>query len=80
MAYRYIERPMMGMRLAPTFAYIFMGWLETGLLAALVGAAVHMWRRFVDDIFFIWKGSEEELKEFMEHSNQFHPTIKITLI
>ena len=38
-----------------------------------------MWRRFVDDIFFIWKGSEEELKEFMEHSNQFHPTIKITL-
>ena len=34
MAYRYIERPMMGMRLATTFACIFMGWLETGLLAA----------------------------------------------
>ena len=37
-----------------------------------------MWRRFVDDIFFIWKGSEEELKEFIEHCNNFHPTIKFT--
>ena len=68
----------MGTRVAPTFACIFMGWLETGLLAAWVGTAVHMWRRFIDDIFFIWKGSEEELKEFMEHCNNFHPTIKFT--
>ena len=37
-----------------------------------------MWRRFIDDIFFIWKGSEEELIEFMEHCNNFHPTIKFT--
>ena len=68
----------MGTRVAPTFACIFMGWLETGMLAAWAGSKVHMWRRFIDDIFFIWKGSEEELIEFMEHCNNFHPTIKFT--
>ena len=68
----------MGTRVAPTFACIFMGWLETGMLAAWAGTAVHLWRRFIDDIFFIWKGSEEELKEFMQHCNNYHPTIKFT--
>ena len=68
----------MGTRVAPTFACIFMGWLETRLLAAWTGTAVHLWRRFIDDIFFVWKGSEEELKEFMVHCNSFHPTIKFT--
>ena len=68
----------MGTRVAPTFACIFMGWLETGMLAAWMGTTVHLWRRFIDDIFFIWRGSEEELKEFMEHCNNYHPTIKFT--
>merc|ERR1712240_881104 len=68
----------MGTRVAPTFARIFMGWLETGMLAAWAGAAVHLWRRFIDDIFFVWKGLEEELKEFTWHCNTFHPTIKFT--
>ena len=68
----------MGTRVAPTFACIFMGWLETGMLAAWMGTKVHMWSRFIDDIFFIWKGSEEELNEFIEHCNNYHPTIKFT--
>ena len=68
----------MGTRVAPTFACIFMGWLESGMLAAWMGTAVHLWRRFIDDIFFVWRGSEEELKEFMVHCNTFHPTIKFT--
>ena len=55
----------MGTRVAPTFECIFMGGLETGMLAAWVGSKVHMWRRFIDDIFFIWKGSEEKLNKFI---------------
>ena len=39
---------------------------------------MHLCRRFIDDIFFIWKGSEEELNEFMVHCNYFHPTNKFT--
>ena len=30
-----------------------------------------VWLRYIDDIFFIWTHSEEELKEFMRELNSF---------
>ena len=35
--------------------------------------------RFLDDIFFIWPGTKEELKEYGEFLNTITPGIKITL-
>ena len=35
-----------------------------------------MYVRYIDDIFFIWHGSERDLKEFLEVINTVHPTIK----
>jgi hypothetical protein len=35
-----------------------------------------MYRRYIDDMFFIWYGTEEELLHFIEHCNNFHETIK----
>ena len=66
----------MGTRVAPTFACLFMGWLEVKMLSDWRGLAPYLWRRFIDDIFFLWRGSEEELLEFVEFLNNFHPTIK----
>ena len=37
-----------------------------------------MYRRYIDDGFFLWDGTEEELKQFIQHCNNFHPTIKFT--
>ena len=31
---------------------------------------------FINDIFFIWNGTEEELKSFINRVNRVHPTIK----
>lgn len=39
----------------------------------------HLYFRFLDDIFFIWPGSLEELKEFENFLNSIIPDIKITL-
>jgi len=72
-----VQGTAMGTRVAPTFACLFMGWLETAMLAGWL-VQVHMWRRFIDDCFFVWYGSEEELREFMVYCNNFHPTIKFT--
>ena len=36
-----------------------------------------LWR-YIDDIFFLWEHGEEKLKEFIEHLNEKHPTIKFT--
>ena len=33
---------------------------------------------YVDDIFFIWEYGKESLKEFINETNSFHPTIKYT--
>ena len=40
------------------------------------GVQPRMWKRYINDIKFLWTGSEAELKEFVKHLNNFHPTIK----
>lgn len=67
-----------GTRVAPTYANIFMGYLEEKLLREWKGTAVEMWRRYIDDVITIWKGSEEELIEFLTFINMYHSTIKFT--
>ena len=37
-----------------------------------------MWKRFIDDIFLIWTGSQQQLDEFMGKINSHHRTIKFT--
>ena len=34
--------------------------------------------RFIDDIFMIWEHGIDKLKEFVDHMNSQHPTIKFT--
>ena len=36
------------------------------------------WRRYIDDIFFVWEHGEESLKVFIVQVNTFHSTIKFT--
>ena len=49
----------MGTKVAATFACLFMGWLELKMLADWWGLQPYLWRRFIDDIWFLWRGSEE---------------------
>ena len=48
---------------------------------ALKGAKIkpYVWWRYLDDIFMIWTGNEDELREFIEYLNNLHRTIKFTL-
>ena len=39
---------------------------------------VLLYKRFLDDIFIIWSGSEEQFKDFMSKLNTFHHCIKFT--
>ena len=69
----------MGTRVAPTYACLFMCWLqEQLLLKTWKGTPPLMYRRFIDDVFFAWTSTEEELKLFLTHMNQQHPYIKFT--
>ena len=36
------------------------------------------WKRFIDDILFIWTESEESLEKFLQDLNKFPPNLKFT--
>lgn len=60
-----------------SYANIFMGRLETQILAEAKKKPL-VWWRYIDDVFTMWTHGENHLKEFLQHLNQAHPTIKFT--
>ena len=68
----------MGSRVAPTFACLFMAGVEQLALKRWKGLQPRHFRRYIDDIFFLWNGSENELLKFIKHLNDFHPYLKFT--
>ena len=67
-----------GTRMAPSYANIFMGKVESDLFEGSP-TRPYFWRRFIDDVFFIWTEGEQSLLEFIGRMNSFHNTIKFTV-
>ena len=55
-----------------------MAWLENLFLSSWNGTKPSFYRRFIDDIFYVWRGTKEELEKFISFVNNFHPNIKVT--
>ena len=71
-----------GTILAPTYAIIFMKKNDDLLhqkAETFRTKLIHFYKRFIDDIFIIWIGTEEQLIKFVEDINKAHPTIKFTV-
>ena len=67
----------MGTRCAPNYAIIFMAEVEEEFLT-LSTWKPRIWIRFIDDIFMAWQYNLNQLEDFIEELNNFHPTIKFT--
>ena len=65
----------MGTKMAPSYACLFMGFLEQQLLDDCVDKPF-MWVRFIDDIFGIWTHGKEKWETFYEKLNSSHASIK----
>ena len=61
----------------PPYASIFMDYIETEFLKTQ-SIKPWLWKRFIDDVFFIWTDSEENVERFLKEFNGFHPSIKFT--
>ena len=72
-----VSGTLMGGKYAPSYANVFMGKFENDLLTSASKKPL-VWYRFIDDIFLIWTGTNEELSNFIEHANSLHPTILLT--
>ena len=66
----------MGTKCAPTYASIFMGLFEDTHILPRIRDKILLYVRYIDDILFLWKGTKDELKEFLIIINTLHPSIK----
>ena len=67
----------MGTRMAPSYANLFMAFLEHKLLQSWPRKPL-VWLRYIDDIFIIWTHGIDDLQKFISHANTFHQYIKFT--
>ena len=75
--YRQIQSTAMGTRMAPSYANIFMKYIELQLIETSPKKPT-MWIRFIDDILMIWSHGKQALEEFKQLANNIHPTIKFS--
>ena len=67
-----------GTKFAPTpYACIFMDYIVTEVLKTQ-SIKPWVWKQFIDDVFFTWTDSEENLESFLKDLKGFHPSIKFT--
>ena len=69
----------MGTKCAPQLANLFMASLEEKALNSWPGPQPIKWLRFLDDVFMLWQGSEEQLSTFHDHLNDQMHGIKFTM-
>ena len=67
----------MGTKVMVAFSNIFMAKIEEQILERSQLKPLD-WKRFIDDIAFIWEATIQEVEEFIKEANHFHPTIKFT--
>ena len=69
----------MGTTVAPPYATLFLGKLEEEHILNKFGDLFMIFLRFLDDILFVWLGTEKELHKFFAYINTIFQSIKSTL-
>ena len=75
--YHQILGTAMGTKCAPPYSCIHMGNFEAKKIIPL-SELIKFWKRFIDDIFFLFFGNQAQLDALIEAINNLHPTLKFT--
>ena len=67
----------MGTKCAPTYANIFIGLFEETYIYPLIKQKAQLYLRYIDDIFLIWRGSENDRQQSISKINEVHDSIKL---
>ena len=75
--FKQISVTAIGTKFAPPYACIFMDYIETEFLKY---QEIKPWlrKRFMDDIFFIWRDTEKNLDKLLDDLNKFYPNLRFT--
>lgn len=76
--YHQINGVSMGSRFGPSYACLFMGYLESKFLQQYTGTKPELFLRYIDDIMGVTTMTKENLEKFIQEFNNFHPSIRVT--
>lgn len=73
----------MGSKMAPSYASLFCGFFEHNIIFN-EKVNPHLknimnWRRYIDDVFFVWTGTTDELEQFHDFINSNNYQLKFTM-
>lgn len=69
----------MGNNASVQLANIYMAYIEKEIIDKyFLLACLAIYKRYIDDIFILWKGSYEQLLNFQKEYNNIHPNINLT--
>nr|XP_055053423.1 uncharacterized protein LOC129438630 [Misgurnus anguillicaudatus] len=73
----------MGSKMSPSFASLYVGLFEQEYIYNTQANPfidyIAVWRRYLDDVFFIWTGSEKLLEDFFTFVNSKNEHLKFTI-
>ena len=79
--FRQVKGTAMGTKMAPAYAGLFMAKTEKDFIESQdeeTKNSLVLWKRFIDDIFVVWRCSRDGLLHFLERLNETDPDIKFT--
>eukprot|EP00061_Rhincodon_typus_P001022 g13493.t1 len=65
-------------RIGPSYACLFIGYMEQSLFHSYTGPIPHLFLRYIDDCIGAASGSHEEPEQFINYTKSFHPNLKFT--
>ena len=68
----------MGTKMGPSYACLFMGYLENSIISQYRGPLPTFYHRYIDDGLGYTTGTKGELESFIQFVQKFHPAIKFT--
>ena len=77
--YKQISGVAMGTKMGPSYANLFVSYIEHEFFNQYNGPKPELYRRFIDDCVGATSSTaEEELNQFITAVNSFHPALKYT--
>ena len=76
--YKQINGVAMGTKMGPSYANLFVGFIENKFFSNYHGPKPDLYKRYIDDCVGATSSSKEELNLFINSVNSFHPALKYT--
>eukprot|EP00061_Rhincodon_typus_P016163 g44228.t1 len=68
----------MGIHMGPSYAYLFVSYVEQALFSTYTGTVPQLFCLYIDDSISAASCTQDELEQFIDITNNFYPALKFT--